>query len=229
MSDQFRYELKFVLNERQLIQIRSWIAAETRASPRYQQRLVNSLYYDTADLRSLKDNLYGIADRTKHRLRWYGNGRSNDTNSISLEVKRRTGRLNSKHRVALPELADSIGGDSHYQIRENLMRLVHGIQGFERLAMYFPTMQIQYSREYFEDVYGLRITLDQDIGFYLTPLNENLYFGQGIQYPWCVMEIKFPRDLKSNVSQTMRRLKISPKRHSKYAAGLAAFGQATYF
>jgi SPX domain protein involved in polyphosphate accumulation len=229
MKDPFRYELKFVLNDRQLIQARSWIAAETTASSRYRARIVNSLYYDTADLCALKDNLYGIADRVKHRLRWYTNLRSPDANGACFEVKRRLGRLNKKNRLELADLADSIKNGSNLQIRELLIQHVNGSAGFEKIGMYYPTLQVEYSRDYFEDMNGLRLTLDQGIRFYLTPLSEKLFFGQGARYPWSVMEMKFPQHLKNNVSKRLRGLRITPKRHSKYAAGLAAFGQARYF
>lgn len=229
MKEDFRYELKFVLNDRQMIRARSWLATESRTSTRHPPRIVNSLYYDTADLRSLTDNLYGIASRKKHRLRWYSDHHDGEEYGVCFEVKQRSERVSMKRREALPAFSTPLSDSSHRQVRERLLHSLRGIQGLERIAMYFPTLQIQYSREYFEDAYGLRVTLDQGIVFFPTPLAGSLFYGRGIRYPWCVMEIKFPRQIKNGVAATIRGFRISPQRHSKYAAGLAALGQATYF
>jgi len=35
-------------------------------------RQVNNIYFDTIDLTTYKDNVIGIADRKKFRVRWYG-------------------------------------------------------------------------------------------------------------------------------------------------------------
>lgn len=229
MSDPFRYELKFILDERRLHQARGWIAAQTQATAGYCPRVVNSVYYDTADMRSLTDNISGIADRIKIRLRWYGDNNHRNFEGICLEIKRRRGRLNNKQRIALPELTDSMGNWVHCEIQQELTRRVSGTGGAEQLPVCLPTLQVQYTREYFDDCSGMRLTLDQRIRFFMTPINAKLYFGAGTRYPWAVMEIKFPPHLKSRVADSMRRLRISPRRHSKYAAGLAAYGLATYF
>lgn len=229
MSADFRYEIKFPLDDRRLIQARSWIASETHVSSRYPARVINSLYYDTADQRAVTDNLYGIAERTKYRLRWYDNGDYEQAQRVYFETKHRHGRLNRKHRVELTGLAERLGHLTHHQIRQELIQQMASSPQLGSISNRFPTLQVRYSREYFEDAQGIRVTLDRDIRFHLAPLNAKLYFGLGILHPCSVMEIKFTAALKPAVSGVIQRLNISPKRHSKYVAGLAAFGLATYY
>ena len=38
----------------------------------FDERVVNSIYFDTLDFKSATDNLDGISNREKHRVRWYG-------------------------------------------------------------------------------------------------------------------------------------------------------------
>ena len=229
MSADLRYELKFILDDRRLVQARNWIATETRTSTRYAPRTVNSLYYDSPNLRSVTDNIYGMPDRTKYRLRWYDDGDRQQPQSACFEAKQRRGRLNRKQRTELPTIEHALAEKTHHEIHQHLIEQLGQTPGLERLSCYLPTLQIRYTREYFEDPQGLRITLDSNIAFHLTPLNARLYFGRENRHPWSVMEIKFSAQMKPTVSRTLHRLRISPKRHSKYIAGLAAFGQVMYF
>ena len=42
------------------------------------------------------------------------------------------------------------------------------------------------------------------------------------------MEIKFTKNFKNNVSNLLRMLKLTPKRHSKYLTGMSKLGYAVY-
>ena len=229
MSTAFRYELKFVLDSRRLARARDWIAVSTRSVSRYAPRQVNSLYYDTPNLSALTDNLYGISERTKYRLRWYDDGCRRTAQALCFEVKKRHGRLNTKQRIELPDLGSTLHEQSHHHIRKHLTRVVGQTRGLEHFYGCFPSLQVRYLREYFEDPEGIRVTLDTNIDFHLTPLNSPIYFGRGVRHSWAVMEVKFPPQFKTSVSRTLSQLEFSPRRHSKYVAGLAAFGQASYF
>ena len=38
----------------------------------YQNRKVNSIYFDDLNYSSIKQNLDGVSDKKKYRIRWYG-------------------------------------------------------------------------------------------------------------------------------------------------------------
>ena len=69
MNNLHRYEIKFVLNDIQLSDVDSWIASKTSMLSKFDPRIVNSLYMDDIDFSSVKDNLSGISNRKKYRLR----------------------------------------------------------------------------------------------------------------------------------------------------------------
>ena len=88
-----RHEIKFILNDFELLKFKSWIISQTRFKKKYEPRTVNSIYFDDINDSSANDNLAGISLREKYRLRWY----NNDFDKITrFEIKKRVNRLNYK-------------------------------------------------------------------------------------------------------------------------------------
>ena len=107
MKKNYRYEIKFILDNANLSKIYQWIKERTFAIRTYPNRQVNSLYFDDINYTSVKDNLAGVSDRKKMRLRWYG--KEEDTNSPSFEFKLREGRLKKgKNDLNLDQLEAGI-------------------------------------------------------------------------------------------------------------------------
>lgn len=70
--DKFRYELKIPLEKVQLIEFHQYLRQlGLHPVKPYPSRQINSVYFDTHDLNDYVDNISGIADRTKTRIRWY--------------------------------------------------------------------------------------------------------------------------------------------------------------
>ena len=65
-----RYERKYILdigNE----DIFNDFLIENGFKKSFKSRIVNSIYYDTLGLNFFYDNIDGISNRVKYRLRWY--------------------------------------------------------------------------------------------------------------------------------------------------------------
>ena len=73
MSSDYRYEIKFVLDNSRLADAMQWLYNNTTANKSYENRVVNSIYFDDVGFSSVRDNLSGITQRNKLRLRWYVN------------------------------------------------------------------------------------------------------------------------------------------------------------
>ena len=73
MSSDYRYEIKFVLDNARLADVMQWLYNNTTANKSYDNRIVNSIYFDDVGFSSVRDNLSGITQRNKLRLRWYVN------------------------------------------------------------------------------------------------------------------------------------------------------------
>ena len=66
----------------------------------YHERVVHSLYFDTAEFLLFHENREGLAMRSKFRLRWYGD----QHDDLHLEEKTRTGLLIGKTSFEIPPI-----------------------------------------------------------------------------------------------------------------------------
>ena len=225
----YRYEIKFSLDEIAYAEAMGWLQVNTHATKKFENRYVNSLYFDNPSYSSVRDNITGLSDRSKYRLRWYNSTHSpNDVISPSFEQKIRKGRLGRKEITPLTNL------------NENFVSLpLHQIESDIRLELqktnvlfddyYTSVLAVKYLREYFEDNEGLRITLDSKIQFlYVDGMTSRLSDCPKLYNRRYVMELKFDIKLKDYVSVLLKSLNMSPTRHSKYLIGLSKFGSILY-
>jgi len=224
MHSNYRYEIKFILDESKLADAIQWLNNSTTALRSYKNRKVNSIYFDDLIFSSVKDNLSGIPIRKKLRLRWYSN---QENEYPKFEIKTKNGRLGKKITFPIES------------IDKNIMELdldtitSRCIDSLKVKNIFFddhilPSIQIDYEREYFETSDDIRITIDHNIQFYDTQINTKLNKLTPYSYSGHVMEIKFAPEMKNQVAKLIKPLNISPKRHSKYLIGLAKLGYVVY-
>jgi len=216
MKNDYRYEIKFVLDEASLTTAYSWIYNHTSMVERYSRRSVNSLYFDDVDFSSVRDNLAGISNRKKIRLRWY-----DDCVSPILETKIRDGRLGYKKSEPIIGLSDNFFDLSIENITFECFKKINS-------EYIIPTLQTTYDREYYQDIGDIRITIDKNISFYSVNLHQKLNNLLPVSYHNKIMEIKFSPDKKIMVANMLRSLHLTPKRHSKYLQGLSKLGYVVY-
>lgn len=223
MND-FRYEIKFILNELSYSEALQWLYIHTNLVNKYPDRYINSIYLDNLEYDSIRANLAGISDRVKNRLRWYDN-----ISMVKLEKKIRNGRLSKKDIFEvetfdhLPENLSSI----EFKSTINNWLLTQSNLGFD---YYSATIGVRYLRRYYEDNNGFRVTFDKDIQF--TDLyDERFCFSKSkrlVNYSPIIMEIKFDPSIKDYVNSLIKTLNMSPKRHSKYLVGMAHLENVVY-
>ena len=224
MSSDYRYEIKFVLDNARLSDAMQWLHNNTTANKKYDNRAVNSIYFDDVDFSSVQDNLAGIAQRNKLRLRWYGL----QENSLPyFEVKTKNARLGYKTSYPIKSIESDLLELNIEKITSECTKdLAKQNIVFDKHLV--PTLLVNYEREYYETHDSIRITIDQDIQFSETQLHTRLDENNSFPYPFKIMEIKFKPDMKEAVAELIRHLHITPKRHSKYLIGLAILGYAVY-
>ena len=66
-----RYEVKVPLNYDNLKIFKSWIFKQKNINSIHKPRIISSIYYDDVNLGFANDNLIGISNRIKIRLRSY--------------------------------------------------------------------------------------------------------------------------------------------------------------
>ena len=224
MTLDYRYEIKFVLDDTKLSDAMQWLYSDTTTNKTYSDRRVNSIYFDDVDFSSVKDNLAGMPQRNKLRLRWYGL----QENSLPyFEVKTKNARTGYKTSYPIKSIENNLLEISVEKITSKCTKdLAKQDIVFDKHLV--PTLQVNYERGYYETHDSIRITIDQDIKFSDTQLHTRLNENSSLSYPLNVMEIKFKPSMKESVAELIRPLHMTPKRHSKYLVGLAKLGYVVY-
>lgn len=230
MSEGGRHELKFVLDHGRLAVAERWLYRETDLRRSYQSRWVNSLYFDDTCFTAVRDNLAGISDRRKVRLRWYHGEEERDPSRPVLEIKSRKNRFGRKESFEVAGLQDrflELASDQlMLEIEKELAGPEEGARCFDDFLV--PSLHVSYQRDYFESEDGVRATFDRNIHFRMPVPDVGILDGPFMAYPNIVMEVKFPGERAGDVGRILRNLPLSVKRHSKYLSGLAAFGYVLY-
>ena len=204
--------------------------SETKLTTSYPDRYVNSLYFDDIYYNTIHDNLAGVSNRRKLRLRWYHDNDEQVISGLVLESKIRDGRLGYKQQFKINDSSSSLFdvklSDMVDYINDNLSD--DDARALLSNDYYISTLQVMYSRAYFEDCNELRVTLDNNISFRAVHPYDELSKSAIASYPLTVMELKFPLDMKMYVSDLIRSLHFTPKRHSKYLIGMSILNNVVY-
>jgi hypothetical protein len=170
---------------------------------------VNNVYFDNENS-FFDDNVEGLSNRTKCRIRWYGKSDSN--NLINLELKIKKGKVGKK---VVYNLKTKDFRDINSIQREVLkISLEHNLQ----IHQLKPNVQNQYHREYFVNN-NVRMTLDTKIMY----SNYNIITSPIFIADRNVLELKF--DIDSNPDLTfLDDLNLKLERNSKYVNGLNLTG-----
>ncbi|MCF6198853.1 MAG: VTC domain-containing protein [Hyphomicrobiaceae bacterium] len=221
----WRYEIKF----------RAWddpydAGIRTMLAHRFIQRSfptrhVNSIYLDTLDMTAASDNLSGISDRSKHRIRWYGSDPM--PRSPRYEIKTRNGRLGGKIVYQLEtdapfEMATSTTcWDALHKNPELKIRLA------QTEAM-TPVLSVHYDREYFVGPENLRVTIDKNLHFY--DLQHGAYKSRtdAPDPSLTIIEVKFPQKSHGAALELIQSIPLRPMRNSKYVFGLSCINRLVY-
>ena len=167
-----RHELKFVAGEESYAELLMALRLD-RSGVRtlHPPRVVQSLYLDTHAGRALQENLAGLSERKKLRLRWYGA----DATRVrgTLEKKCRENSLGWKESVRLPgEFA--VRGVERRAFVAALARPLDPAWKDE-LGPLGPVQWVRYRREYLATAdRRVRLTIDRGLAFFDQRLRARL-------------------------------------------------------
>lgn len=215
-----RFERKCVVEAEHYDWLACWVEERALAFRHaFPGRIVQSLYLDSGGLDDLGDNLGGVAQRQKIRLRWYG--ASSAIERAALEVKCKRSQLGIKlsypielpaplDELSFPELTRSISG----QLPEDARSLV------ERASR--AVVKTRYWREYLVSGDGrVRATIDRDIRVYDQSEYTRVNDVRPVPFPdLVVLELKYDSLLDSEVRAALGPLPRRLVRFSKYAVGV---------
>ena len=208
-----RYERKYRVEDcstAEVLQIiRNHRSSFTKAYP---DRHINSLYLDTYDFNYFKDNISGISNRTKQRIRWYGDDLKNIANPI-LEIKLKENELGSKQYVRLPNFKIDRFFSYEGYLKQHLWLATNHIT---------PTVMIRYLRSYYKSWdKQIRLTIDQQIRYY--PVDHRLNFNiTPYRDAAIILELKYKLnpDNNRNIDYITQDFPFRLTRNSKYINAL---------
>ncbi len=176
-------------------------------SESYPDRKVNSIYYDDINYSAYNDNLLGISNRIKYRVRWYGQSLAHITNPV-LEKKIKVNQLGTKEFSKLDDfhLEESIPDLN--VIKRNLPQAL------------IPYIIVRYKRTYLESSDGLiRATVDRQLEYINLihgSLSDQLY--QDNEY---ILEIKYDKEHEDLANQCLQCIPYRVTKNSKYVSGMS--------
>ena len=176
---------------------------------------------DDAKLTDAKENIIGLSKRKKIRLRWY----NNEFEKIKLEKKIKNNRYNFKKIYELDAESSNI-----IEMNKKIHKINDKDFNFLQNKNLFFIVGVRYLRKYFENIYGIRITLDSNISFSLMNNSKNfLELNFHTKYNYNIAEIKFSTNLLDKVKNIYSIIDKSPSRNSKYLNALAYYNLVNYF
>ena len=155
-----RYERKFVINNLDLAQILVAIyRSKFYFKDIFNSRIVNSIYFDDVNLSSINENLDGISEKTKIRIRWYGD--SKIIKNPILEIKKKREFYVNKETIPLNIDNLTFLNDKNLYFLENYMNNLDFLKKINVKKKLILVSSTHYKRKYFLSANNLiRATLD---------------------------------------------------------------------
>ena len=140
-------------------------------------------------------------------------------------------RLCDENNYKLNELTtDKISKLTSNEIKKFTFSYVTKNYNYDRVLNNYllPVLLVNYTREYYEINSEIRVTLDSNLNFRNISSEHPVTYHNKMMYNQYIMEIKFGVNQKYIVSDLIRYLNLTPKRHSKYLVGMAKIGFVNY-
>jgi hypothetical protein len=158
-------ELKYVFPNLRAGWLREWLGVRCRPDGEFAAGRISSIYFDTWSESLLDEKVNSDYQKTKVRLRWYGDWATGAPGgAVFLEVKQRFGSTRRKHRQRLAWAAADLEGLALEDARLLEVNRMVGEAGFRFEGPLRPAICLAYRRSrYLEAATGTRICLDHDI------------------------------------------------------------------
>tara|TARA_R110002167_G_scaffold206691_18_gene410812 strand:- start:19338 stop:20144 length:807 start_codon:yes stop_codon:yes gene_type:complete len=223
-EQRYRYERKFTVPSHYSMSQMQMVVKSNPAMFReiYNERKVNNIYMDTPNHQFYHDNVLGVSDRKKVRIRWYGLLSGEIRNPV-LEIKIKKGLVGDKWSFPLQTFDfDNTMNKRKLQAIFQASNLPPSILEITRNLG--PTLVNSYHRKYYLSVNkAFRITLDSNISYYHIHQNFNHINTIGHRDSQAVMELKYALDDDGAVDRITAHLPFRMDKKSKYISGIDCF------
>jgi len=206
-----RYERKYRIENQHFLQVLQEIMSIQGAfSSAYPDRWVNSIYLDNMDYRALRENLSGVSNRSKYRMRWYGEDYQNISNPI-LEEKIKANLLGYKN---LKKLTSTTLSSSNIRSKLDIDILKDLNQE--------PVVMVRYLRTYLESYdRRVRITIDRELQY--RGINNYEIDPFPIVDDAIILEMKYDQNIEEEIDDILQAIKYRLTKNSKFVSGMMGY------
>lgn len=217
----YRYEKKFVINNKYNYLINKYVKNNSLMfKKQFNKRSICSIYFDDDNLALYKQNVDGLSERKKIRIRWYPDG--SNTVSPILEIKKKKGNIGEKLRYFLNPISEHFINNCPQKILNKILKNKFERKLNELMHLYRPTLLVRYEREYFlSNILDCRLTIDKNIKFY--SINSNKINNLCRRYKNSIIELKYPVLLENQNMEGILEMPFRVSKHSKYIEGINIF------
>ena len=210
-----RYERKFRIEHLPLEAVHQVVRLlPLSMRPLFASRQITNIYFDTPNLDTYHENAFGVGQRKKFRLRWYGET-AWPSGKATFEIKKRYLERGEKSSIKM-----DLSGP------ENFQQLLQKIRAIEEVPSCLqPVLMNSYSRSY----YGIpkrnfRLTIDSGLRF------RGLFFQhhqRNVDRPvsWTpdpaiILEVKYDAHWDDLIDPIMQNFPFRHTKNSKYVTGV---------
>ena len=173
-------------------------------------RKVNSIYFDDYKLSSIYQNLDGVTEKKKLRIRWYGN-KNIITNPV-VEIKSKKGFVVNKKTMKIDIKAPIPFDINSINIIKN--KIAEKINAAQSLI---PIISTHYERYYFVSANSkIRVTLDKNLSSRM--LHKYCNYKLLKYFDYKVLEIKYGLEYDQYVRTYLKKINSRLSKSSKYVA-----------
>ena len=217
-----RFERKWLYRSNDhLTLINSLIRSNLFFFTQYPSRRVNSIYFDNAKFSSIKQNLDGISEKKKIRVRWYGS--QDQLVSPVLEIKSKKGMVTKKETYKITELE----GMKFPNLKSlDIIKDVVNSKNKSKNTI-GPILTTNYDRQYFlSNNSKVRATVDYNLHSINLKNLSQMQLVKNFSFI-CVLEIKYPTNLDKYVRQNLKEITLRLSKNSKFVN--SAFESPSHF
>lgn len=216
-----RFERKFVITNLDKDSILSVIKHNSGLfSEIFHERIVNNIYLDSFDLTSYEDNVIGSSDRSKFRIRWYGNTFGKVERPI-LEIKSKSSDVGFKKSFELNSFIvnDSFSFEKVIKCLDSESNLPKSV--LNNLKSLHLSLLNRYRRRYFLSAdKKFRLTLDYDLEYFRIDNVSNRFIDNIKENDVFIVELKYDKSYDNFAKKITDEFPFRLNKNSKYVNGV---------
>ena len=217
-----RNEIKIPVNQDFNLYFDEWKDFQNKVSRPYKDRYINSIYYDDDNFTTAQNNLSGISNRRKYRIRWYDNRFKDFFYEIKIKKNNLGKKISLKSNSNLKNFKNFFSFTNKDYKNDEAVFFLENINHLDLK----PKIKISYQRSYYIFENKVRITYDTNLNY--SPLNELDLKNQKFLDNMNVIEIKFDEKNNELAQELLHSSNFIPKRFSKYLRSLYLTGKSIY-